>query len=313
MAARNKKTGEPAAGSARPLHVLVVSGLSGAGKSTVLKALEDLGYETVDNLPLSLLPRYLEIGRSGAQDGEAQGSRPAAIAVGVDSRTRDFTAAAFGETLGQLRQRGDLKIEMVFLTCEERELGRRFTETRRRHPLAGRQQLASGIAREKELLAPLRDVAEYVFDSTALTPGDMRRLVSGHFALGARPALNVAVDSFAYRRGLPHMADLVFDTRFLVNPHYDPGLRDRDGRDAKVGAFIEADPTYGDFYKGLSKMLLSLLPLYAREGKSYLTLAFGCTGGRHRSVFVAEQVSTLLRGQGYRVSVRHRDVDDALE
>jgi UPF0042 nucleotide-binding protein len=289
----------PAASSAR-LPLILVTGLSGAGHSTALRALEDLGYEAVDNLPLAFL---------NTPDGF---DRPMAIAV--DSRTRGFTAEALLERVERLRAEPGLKVTMVFLTCADEVLQRRFTETRRRHPLAQDRPVADGIRQERLLLEGLSAAADLVIDSSDLAIADLKRLMQGHFALVRGAALSIAVTSFSYRHGLPREADLVFDVRFLANPHYKPELRELTGRDALVGAHIEADPAFAGFFADLTAMLLPLLPGFEREGKSYLTLAIGCTGGRHRSVFVAEKLAAWLTAQGRPVSLRHRDIacaDDA--
>jgi UPF0042 nucleotide-binding protein len=278
-------------------RLLVVTGLSGAGHTTALKILEDLGYEAVDNLPLMLL--------GGITSESGDGER--AIAIGVDSRTRDFTAAALGERLERLRADPRLEVKLIYLDCMDESLRRRFTETRRRHPLALDRPVADGIRQERQLLAPLRDQADLVVDTTDLTSADLRRLLRGHFALHRRPGLAFSVVSFSYRHGLPREADLVFDVRFLRNPHYDPALRPLTGRDLEVGRFIEADPAYAPFFAALTQLLLPLLPSFEREGKSYVTIAIGCTGGRHRSVFVAERLAAWLGTQGRTVNIRHRD------
>ncbi len=301
QAATSAPTGAsaPAASSAR-LPLVLVTGLSGAGHSTALRALEDLGYEAVDNLPLSLL---------NLPDGF---DRPVAIAV--DSRTRGFTARALLERVERLRAEPGLKVTLVFLTCSDEVLQRRFTETRRRHPLAQDRPVADGIRQERLLLEGLNAAADLAIDSTDLAIADLKRLMLGHFALDRQPGLAVAVVSFSYRQGLPREADLVFDVRFLANPHYQADLRGLTGRDPAVGAHIEADPAFGRFFSDLTAMLLPLLPGFEREGKSYLTLAVGCTGGRHRSVFVAERLAAWLTAQGRPVSLRHRDIaraDDA--
>jgi UPF0042 nucleotide-binding protein len=273
--------------------LILVTGLAGAGHSTALRALEDLGYEAVDNLPLALL---------NAPDGF---DRP--VALGIDSRTRGFSAQALLERIRRLAETG-LGVTLVFLTCSDEVLQRRFTETRRRHPLALDRPIADGIRQERLLLEDLAEAADLVIDSTDLAAADLKRLMQGHFALDRRPGLAIAVMSFSYRCGLPREADLVFDVRFLDNPHYRPALRPLTGRDAAVGAHIEADPAYAPFFRNLTNLLLPLLPGYEREGKSYLTLAVGCTGGRHRSVFVAERLAAWLAEQGRRVDLRHRDV-----
>jgi len=289
----------PAASSAR-LPLILVTGLSGAGHSTALRALEDLGYEAVDNLPLSFLTTPESV------------DRPMAIAV--DSRTRGFSPQALLERIERLRADPALKVSLVFLTCSDEVLQRRFTETRRRHPLAQDRPVADGIRQERLLLDGLGAAADLVIDSSDLAIADLKRLMQGHFGLERQPGLAIAVMSFSYRHGLPREADLVFDVRFLANPHYRAELRDLTGRDAAVGRHVEADPAFGRFFGDLTDMLIPLLPGFEREGKSYLTLAVGCTGGRHRSVFVAERLAAWLTSQGRPVSLRHRDIaraDDA--
>jgi UPF0042 nucleotide-binding protein len=282
------------------LPLILVTGLSGAGHSTALRALEDLGYEAVDNLPLTFLTTPESI------------DRPMAIAV--DSRTRGFSPQALLERIERLRADPALKVSLVFLTCSDEVLQRRYTETRRRHPLAQDRPVADGIRQERLLLDGLSAAADLVIDSSDLAIADLKRLMQGHFGLERQPGLAIAVTSFSYRHGLPREADLVFDVRFLANPHYRPELRDLTGRDAAVGRHVEADPAFGRFFGDLTDMLIPLLPGFEREGKSYLTLAVGCTGGRHRSVFVAERLAAWLTSQGRAVSLRHRDIaraDDA--
>ena len=279
------------------LPVVLVTGLSGAGHTTALKILEDLGYEAVDNLPLTLM------------DGLAGGRLARPLAVGVDSRTRDFSAEALIERLGLLTEDPALEVKLLFLDCSDEVLRRRFTETRRRHPLALDRPVADGIRQERELLDPLRERADLVVDSTDLAIGDLKHLLQGHFRIRAAAAAAITVMSFSYRHGLPREADLVFDARFLTNPHYRDELRPLTGKDEPVARFIEADPAWGPFFAALGNLLLPLLPRFEREGKSYLTLAVGCTGGRHRSVFTAERLAQWLREQGRHVSLRHRDLD----
>ncbi len=276
------------------LPLILVTGLSGAGHSSALRALEDLGYEAVDNLPRALL------------NAPAGFDRP--VALGIDSRTRGFSADALLERVDRLKADPGLAVSLLFLACSDEVLQRRFTETRRRHPLALDRPVADGIRQERLLLERLGDEADLVIDSTDLSAADLKRLMQGHFALDRRPGLAIAVMSFSYRYGLPREADLVFDVRFLSNPHYEDDLRPLTGRDAAVGRHIEADPAYGPFFAHLTDLLLPLLPGYEREGKSYLTLAVGCTGGRHRSVFVAERLAAWLVAQGRKVDLRHRDV-----
>jgi UPF0042 nucleotide-binding protein len=277
--------------------LIVVTGLSGAGRTTALKILEDLGYEAVDNLPLMFLNGL-------AGDLSVAGRM---LAIGVDSRTREFTAFALSDRLDRLKAELPFDVRLVFLDCADESLRRRFTETRRRHPMALDRPIADGIRRERQLLASLRDRADLVIDTTEFSGGDLRRVLRGHFALNRRPGLAFSVLSFSYRQGLPREADLVFDVRFLKNPHYDPALRPLTGRDPEVGRFIETDPAYAPFFASLTGLLQPLLPCFEREGKSYVTIAIGCTGGRHRSVFVAERLAAWLASQDRIVSMRHRD------
>ena len=278
-------------------RVVLVTGMSGAGHSTALKALEDIGFEAVDNLPLKLLPALVR---------EA-GDRP--VAVGIDARTRDFVTASVIEEVDALKGDPGLEVRLVFLDCEDEILRRRFTETRRRHPLALDRPVMDGIARERPLLAPLRDRADQVIDTSGLAIGDLRRLLQA----GATPMegakLAVFVVSFAYRNGLPRDADLVFDVRFLRNPHYVPELKPRTGKDPQVRGYVEADPAFQPWFERLTQWLRPLLPRYEEEGKSYLTIGIGCTGGRHRSVMAAERLAAWFAAEGRRAELRHRDID----
>ncbi len=294
----------PAAG--RPLHgdgaepgeprrVVLVTGLSGAGHSTALKMLEDLGYEAVDNLPLDLLSSMFGAGGP--------------LALGIDIRTRSFAAQPFLDKLDGLVANANLAVTLLFLDCEDEVIERRYTETRRRHPLARDRRVADGIAAERRLVAPLRARADLTLDTSNLSPTDLRRLLTGHLGLAQALGMAIFVTSFAYRAGLPREADLVFDVRFLANPHYEAELRDLDGRDSGVAAYVEGDTAFSAFFDNMTAMLGPLLPRYEQEGKSYLTIAIGCTGGRHRSVVVAERLAAWLSGRGRRVNLSHRDID----
>jgi len=291
--------------AAEPIRFVVVSGLSGAGKSTALKLLEDYGYEAVDNLPMALLRRL-----AAADDAESPGSQPRrAIAVGIDSRTRDFQPDQLIALLGELRQRDDLAVQLLYFDCEDDVLLKRFTATRRRHPLASDRPVADGIAAERRLMLPLRAAADLVIDTSTAALPDFRQSLAAEFALDALPGLSIMVLSFSYKLGLPREADLVFDVRFLRNPHYDDVLRPQTGDNPAVAAYVAADPGYADFVGRLRDMIDALLPRYVQEGKRYLTIAVGCTGGRHRSVVVAEALGKHLREAGQRVDIRHRDRD----
>ena len=278
--------------------ILLITGMSGAGLSTTLKALEDFGYEAVDNLPLFLLDSLI------IQPDMAD--RP--LAVGIDSRTRDFSPERAIAAIDSLQAVPGLDARLIFLDCGDDKLQRRFIETRRRHPLAIGRPVADGIARERQLLAPLRARAERMIDTTDLILPDLKRLLAAEFRLEEDPGLAVFVQSFSFRGGLPREADLVFDVRFLTNPHYDPELKHMTGLDPAVGAAIAADADWPQFTENLKRLLLPMLPRYRQEGKSYLTLAIGCTGGRHRSVFVAETLTHWLRASGHRAGVVHRDL-----
>ena len=285
-------------------EVVLVTGLSGAGKSTTLKTFEDLWYEAVDNVPLFLL-RHM-VGNEATTWAEYQGVRRP-LAIGVDIRTRDFDIESIKRLLRDLEQVVGLRPHIVFLDCDDDVLQRRYTETRRRHPLAVDRPLVDGIALERQLLAPIKDGADDVIDTSDLPPGSLKTMLFSRYGLAAT-GLHVFVTSFSFRRGLPREADLVFDVRFLRNPHYDPVLREQTGRDAPVQAYVAADPDFPEFMARLTGLLEPLLPRYVTEGKSYLTLAVGCTGGRHRSVFVAERLGQWLTEAGYGTSVRHREL-----
>lgn len=287
-------------------EILLVTGLSGAGKSTVLKTLEDLGWETVDNLPLRLLDRLLG---SPPAEGTEDGARP--LALGIDARTRDFDPDRIVKRIKKLRDDHAYDIGTLFLDCGGAELERRYSETRRRHPLALDRPATDGIARERELLAPLRRWANRLIDTTDLSANELAQQVRTTFGGEGLGEPTLAVMSFGFARGVPRNADLMFDMRFLRNPHWDEKLRPGTGLDADVAAYVAADPAYEDAVSRIEDLLLLLLPRYRAEGKSYVTIAFGCTGGRHRSVHVAERVAGRLRDAGFSPTVGHRDLGAA--
>jgi UPF0042 nucleotide-binding protein len=282
-------------------QIVLVTGMSGAGRTTALKALEDCGFEAVDNLPVTLLGSLVRPGDRPDRD----------LAIGVDCRTRAFDPLDLIERIAARPSDERPKPRLLFLDCEDEILRRRFAETRRRHPLALDRPVTDGIARERRVMAGLREHADLVIDTSQLSPGDLRRLVSGYFTPMKDHGLTLSVLSFAYRGGLPREADLVFDVRFLANPHYVDELRPKDGRDPAVRAHVEADPAYPLLLERLEALLFPLLPSYEREGRSYLTIAFGCTGGRHRSIVVAEAFAARLREVGWPVVLRHRDTPEA--
>jgi UPF0042 nucleotide-binding protein len=280
-------------------RVLLISGLAGAGRTSALRALEDLGYEAIDNLPLELLPHMV----GGLTE---TGDKP--VAIGIDCRSRGFSGRDFVDRIQALRANADLEVTLIYLDCADDVLIRRFTETRRRHPLAPDRGVADGIARERSLMFPVRGLSDLMIDTSGRSNADLKRLMTERFALDRQPGLALTVMSFSYRVGVPREADLVFDVRFLSNPHYVPELEPFNGEDEAIGRFIERDASLEPFMGSLSGLIDPLLPNYEREGKSYLTIAVGCTGGKHRSVYVAKRLAETLRRSGRPVALIHRDL-----
>lgn len=284
-------------------RVLLVTGMSGAGKSTALRTFEDMGWEAVDNLPLSLFDKLFE--RTEPLDPtKAERS----IAIGIDSRTRGFDANAIVERIKQLQDSHSLDVETLFLDCTGSELERRFSETRRRHPLALDRPAAHGIGLEREMMTPLRRWAAHIVDTTDSSVNDLQRELRNRFGSAKADELVITIASFGFARGVLRNADLVFDMRFLRNPHWDDALRAQTGLDPRVAAYIAEDSAYEDAVSRIEDLAILLLPRYQQEGKSYITIAFGCTGGRHRSVHVAERIAERLRGAGFSPTVTHRDL-----
>lgn len=279
-------------------RLVLVTGPSGAGRSTAINVLEDIGYESIDNLPLHLIPRLLE--------GPAP-ERP--LALGIDTRNREFSTAALLELIDRLAARGDLQSTVLYLDCQSDILLRRFSETRRRHPLAPAESPEVGVARELDLLAPIRDRADMLVDTSDLNVHQLRAELQSWFAPEGATPLAVSVHSFSYKRGLPRGIDMVFDCRFLSNPYWDPSLRALDGRDARVADYVTADTRFAPFFDRVLDLTLSLLPAYVEEGKAHLSIAFGCTGGQHRSVTLAERLAKALADSGQQVSTRHRELE----
>ena len=271
---------------------IIVTGLSGAGLSSVLKALEDFGFEVFDNFPLHLVQPLLN-------DDPKQRRN---VAIGIDTRTRDFEPKAVIETAQAI------DAQIIFITCDDAVLYKRFTETRRRHPMAKGKPVSIGIEHERALLSPLQDKADLTIDSSHMSVHDLRHILEGHFGQRADNTLNISLMSFGFRNGLPREADLVMDVRFLKNPHWDKDLKPKTGLDEDVGNYIREDENYEDFIENFQKLLEPLLPRYKNEGKSYLTIGIGCTGGQHRSVFVTEVLSAWLKDQGYNTHIDHRDI-----
>jgi UPF0042 nucleotide-binding protein len=278
-------------------RILLVTGMLGAGKTTALRELEDLGWEAIDNFPIRLLQRLV-----GTDPSEQT------LAIGFDCRTRGFVPAEVIERARKLQGRDDIVLNTLFLDCAGHELERRFNETRRRHFLAQDRPVADGIAAERELLGPLRRWADVLIDTTHFSGNDLQQRIREHFSPDAPRAMTVTVTSFGFARGMPPVADLVFDMRFLDNPHWDPQLRPLTGIDQGVGAHIERDPAFAPAFAKIRDLLIELLPRYAAQGKTYVNIAFGCTGGRHRSVFVAERIAEALREAGFSPTVLHRNL-----
>ena len=282
------------------MRVVIVTGLSGSGKSTAIHVLEDLGFYCIDNLPVTLLPRFLEL----CESSEKPISR---VALGIDLRER-VSLRQYPDVFAELRSRGQ-RIEILYLEAADEVLLRRFSETRRPHPAAGGGNIAQGIRTERERLTGLRELADQIIDTSASTVHDLREQLRQLLASApAHTTLLVAVESFGYKYGVPTDADVMFDVRFLPNPFFLEEFRAKSGVEPEVAAFVLQRPEAERFLDQVSALLESTLPLYVREGKSYLTLAVGCTGGRHRSVAVAEELGRRLRAWGYTVHVRHRDL-----
>lgn len=284
-------------------RLVLVTGPSGAGRSTALNALEDLGFETIDNLPLRLWPRLLDTPPDGPPDGP--------LALVIDTRNRDFSVDALKGEIARLRAMPGLEVTLLYLDCRDDVLLRRFSETRRPHPLAPAGNPETGIGRELDLLAPVRDRADMLMDTSDLNVHQLRGQIEDWFAPGGARPLAISVLSFSYKRGLPRNADMVFDCRFLANPYWVERLRDLDGRSAEVQAHVAGDPRFAAFLDRVVDLTRMLLPAFVEEGKSHVAIAFGCTGGRHRSVTLAETVAGALADEGKAVSVRHRELDDA--
>ncbi len=279
---------------------VVITGLSGSGKGSVLKAFEDLGFYCVDNLPIDLIPKFADLCSS-------PGSRIQRAAVVVD--IREGEAISQLPAMYQTLNRDHLKLSLVFLEASDQALLRRFGETRRPHPLGRDLPVREGIRLERTLLMPMRKLANAIIDTTRMNVHELRDFVQARFGGAvARKALLISVISFGFRFGVPADADLVFDVRFLPNPNYVPRLKNKTGRDRPVQRFIGSYPQTKEFVSRLTELLLYLLPHYVREGKSYLTIAIGCTGGRHRSVALAERIAETLAREGYKTKLAHRDI-----
>jgi RNase adapter protein RapZ len=286
-----------------PQRVLLLTGLLGAGKTTVLRVLEDMGWEVIDNFPIRLLERLIE---TGPRPPDAELRAP--LAIGFDTRTRGFDSHDIIRRVKSLSKRRDLELTTLFLDCAGRELERRYNETRRRHPLAADMPVTSGIAAERELLEPLRRWADSVIDTTPFAVNELQQVIRERFAAAADQPMTITISSFGFSRGMPPVADIVFDMRFLDNPHWIDELRPLTGKDAAVGAHIRRDPAFDEAFARIRDLILLLIPRYAAQGKAYVNIAFGCTGGRHRSVFTAEEIAAALRAAGFSPTLLHRNL-----
>jgi len=279
-------------------RLVLVTGPSGAGRSTAIRSLEDMGYEAIDNMPLSLLPRLL--------DGPVP-DKP--LALGIDVRNRDFSTTGLIELIDTMGGQSERPFQLLYLDAHGDVLLRRFSETRRRHPLAPAEDPGMGIAREFDLLVPIRARADVLIDTSEMSPHDLRTELERWFIPQGAQRLAVSVHSFSYKRGLPRGLDMVLDCRFLRNPYWEKGLRRRNGQDAAVAAYIAEDPCFDAFRERVADLAFLLLPAYQAEGKAYLSIGFGCTGGQHRSVMMAETLTKALAEQGWQVSIRHRELE----
>lgn len=271
-------------------NLIIVTGLSGAGMSSALKALEDIGYEVLDNFPLSMMDDLLSE------------ETPNPIAIGIDSRTRNFDPLKLKEAVK------NHKAILCFMTCKHSVLQKRFTETRRKHPMAKDRPVSDGINKEIDLLKPLKDAADQIIDTTDLSIHDLRRMMAGYFAVEGGQQLSVTLTSFGFKNGVPRESDIVMDVRFLRNPHWDKDLKPLTGQNKEVAAYIAEDESFEDFIDNFKRLIEPLLARYTHEGKSYLTIAIGCTGGKHRSVFTVETLHKWLKNLAVNTHIHHRDM-----
>lgn len=303
MAAKAQTVLMVAESAESPQRILLVTGMLGAGKTTALRTFEDMGWEAIDNFPIRLLDRLLETG-----PGSARLDADAPLAIGFDTRTRGFDPIKTIERVSKLSTRPDLSISTLFLDCGGAELERRFNETRRRHPMSADKPAAAGITAERELLESLRRWADVVVSTTDFTTNDLQQAIRAQFGSEAPGRATLTISSFGFSRGTPPLADLVFDMRFLANPHWVDDLRPLTGRHAAVGEYIRQDPAFDEAFGRIRDLLLFLLPRFEAQGKAYVNVAFGCTGGKHRSVFMAEQIASALRDAGFSPTLLHRNL-----
>lgn len=279
-------------------EVILVTGMSGAGKTVALKTLEDIGFEAIDNLPLSIIPHLT----SNVE------SLKKSVAIGIDIRSRDFDADYFiNTTLPRIKERNP-GARILFLECDDEILLRRFTETRRKHPISDDRPIMDSIYNERSIMSRLKEQADIVLDTTDYSLNELRNWIKNNFSIDKKDNFFIKINSFSFKKGLPRDSDLVFDMRFLKNPHYVPELRPLTGKSEKVAEYIQTDLSFASIYSKIGSLISELLPRYMEEGKTYLNIAIGCTGGKHRSVFVAEKLYQDLLHNQYHVSLAHRDI-----
>jgi len=282
----------------KKIRLILVSGSAGAGRTTAIRSLEDLGFEAIDNLPLDLVKSVLKPKKASEK-----------IAIGLDTRGRDFTVEGLLGLLKSLSSLEHVDFELLYLSCTMEVLLRRYSETRRRHPLADGKSPHEGIEQELILLEPIRHKADILIETSELTPHDLRDSIKQLFLNTGVNLLSISLKSFSYKRGLPRGADITLDCRFLKNPHWQDELRDKTGLDPSVSEFVATDPKFSEFIERVTKLLLFLLPSFKEEGKSSVEIGFGCTGGIHRSVAVTETVAKKLADSGWNVSIKHREIE----
>jgi UPF0042 nucleotide-binding protein len=276
-----------------------VTGISGAGKSSALRVFEDLGYEAIDNIPLSIIVSLVQLTQEKDRD----------LVIGVDVRSRDFSPDFMVECVRQLKSVSTtVMLTTLFLDCDDEVLQKRFAETRREHPLAPENFLLDSIHNERHIMMAVKQVSDMILDTSLFGNKDLKRWLAERFFRGGKDLLTVSIISFSYKKGLPREADMVFDVRFLQNPYYNDALRDLSGVNESVGAYIEQDSKFTDFFKKLCDYVTFIMPGYRAEGRRYVTLAIGCTGGMHRSVYVSNKLADTLRAKGLTVFVYHRDL-----
>ncbi len=279
-------------------NILLVTGFSGAGKSSALKVLEDMGYDVIDNLPMDQVENILEEIKT----------LPEKLAFGLDSRTHGFSASKLLKLKKHLQKQEQRPVRLLYLFCEKDTLIRRYSETRRKHPMAKDEGYVAGIEKEDEILGDIPHFADILIDTTTTNANDLRELLQNKIGDGVENTMSIQLVSFGYKNGLPSDADMVIDVRFLKNPHWDTALKQKSGKDSEVGKYIEDDPEFEPFFTKLSELLDLVVPAHQKAGKSYFTLALGCTGGKHRSVFVVEKLASMLKGRDLVVSLQHRDL-----